>query len=184
MLRALEIKRWTPCLLSTMKRFLSERGCLALLQLILLLATSWGWVQSSGGSVGIPSYRKVFKARLYLEGAPPLPFLRIHEVVIVEQVPSGGYISFDFLPVAPTAPETAFMIFSLQNVPGMIREKRLRAIPRDAQLIGLTSSSDEDLRQFASTFNKSLRPFTNDCRTFARAFENEFIIEVCNRTRG
>ena len=120
---------------------------------------------------------ELFTRSSRLVGGPP--WLRLHQSVIVRSVGEGASprpVCFDFLPVDPTAPQTAGALLLGRAVPGVVRRVELAPtslLDGDAVLRGTTRRSMAELERWASDFPPELALFgagRNHCRDFVARF--------------
>ena len=107
-----------------------------------------------------------------LVGGPP--WLRLHQSVIARQVGDAARpVSFDFMPVEPTAPRTAAKLLLGRAVPAVVRRVELDVLAGDVVLRGSTARSMDELERWAIGFPQELVLFgagRSHCRDFVARF--------------
>lgn len=91
--------------------------------------------------------------------------LALHTLVILQDA-AAACTAYDFLPVAPTSPLTAARLLTGGTVPGELRVRRLRGLPRHrCYHVGVASlKAVAQAEAFQTDWNPDLQLFRNDCR--------------------
>jgi hypothetical protein len=126
---------------------------------------------------------ELFTRSSRLVGGPP--WLRLHQSVIVQTVGDAARpVCYDFLPINPTAPQTAAQLLMGRAVPGIVRRVELAStstLAADVVLRASTDRSMEELDRWAVEFPLELALFgarQNHCRDFVTRF-----LEFASETR-